>query len=635
MGYLSVGNLEKSFGTQAVLSSVSFEIQENDRVGLIGSNGSGKTTLFRLIAGEMTPDTGTISRAGKTVLGYMEQHVCRDLDRSALDEVLTVFSPLIAQERELEEIGRILRGGAKNNLDALVERQTALNDRFIADGGLTFRSRTRSALLGLGFAEGQTAVPVGNLSGGQRAKLQLAKLLLSDANLMLLDEPTNHLDLASVEWLEEFLRSSKAAFIVISHDRFFLDRVTNRTFELRNHRLTLYKGNYTSYLEQKDHDELSLRRAYENTKKEIGRLEGIVEQQRRWNREKNIKTAESKQKMIDRLERTLVKPDAEENTLSFRFGTDIRSGNDVLTAKDLALSFGENHLFRNVSFDIHRGDRIFLIGPNGCGKTSLFKVLLGQISPDRGYLRAGTGVKIGYYDQLQTDLRPEKRVIDEIWDYYPQMTETQVRGALAVFLFQGDDVFKQVSALSGGERARILLLRLMLSRNNFLLLDEPTNHLDIPSCEALEAALKDYKGTLFIISHDRYFINKTASHIYALNPDGVEDCGESYSDYLDRIRVEQSNSSSRKETRVENDYLARKKQEAALRKQKSAILRLEQQISQNEQKIAGLQEELSDPVAASDYQTTMDLTQKIDELKAENETLFDEWGRLSQNQEEA
>ncbi len=631
MGYLSVGNLGKSFGTQTVLSGVSFEIQENDRIGLVGSNGSGKTTLLKLITGDLSPDMGTISLAGKTTLGYMEQHVCRDLDRSALDEVMTVFSRLIEQERELEEIGRALRKGTAQNIDALVERQTILNDRFLADGGLTFRSRARSALSGLGFSEEQTATPVGKLSGGQRAKLQLAKLLLSGANLMLLDEPTNHLDLISVEWLEEFLSSSKAAYLVISHDRYFLDRVTNRTFDLKDHRLSLYKGNYTAFLEQKSQNDLTLERKYENTKKEIVRLEGIVEQQHRWNREKNIKTAENKQKMINRLEQTLVKPDAKENTLHFHFGTDVRSGNDVLTADGLALSFDKISLFQNVSFEIHRGDRVFLVGSNGCGKTSLLKILLSRLSADRGFVRFGTGVKPGYYDQLQTGLRPEKQVIDEIWDYYPQMTETQIRSALAVFLFQGDSVFKQVSMLSGGERARILLLRLMLSRDNFLLLDEPTNHLDLPSCEALETALEDYDGTLLVVSHDRYFINKIASRVYALKPNGIEDCGKNYEEYLERVKAKRASPSSH-EVHAENDYKKRKKQEAALRKQKSAILRTEQKIDQNEKEIANMEKQFSNPSTASDYQAAMDLTEKINALKTENDQLMEKWSDLCQQQ---
>lgn len=636
MGYLSVGGLEKSFGTQKVLGNVSFEIQESDRVGLIGSNGSGKTTLFRLLTGELSPDAGIISFAGKATLGYMEQHVCRDLERSALEEVLTVFSNLMSQEKELDEIGRILREGKAENVDLMIERQASLNDTFIAEGGLTFRSRSRSALLGLGFAEEQITTQVGKLSGGQRAKLQLAKLLLSKANLMLLDEPTNHLDLAAVEWLEEFLRSSNSAYLVISHDRYFLDRVSNRTFELKNQKMSLYKGNYTSYLAQKETNDLTVERQYENTKKEIDRLEGIVAQQRRWNREKNIKTAESKQKVIDRLQKDLVKPETAQEALHFHFGVNVRSGNDVLSVQDLSLAFGEHQLFQNVSFEIHRGDRAFLIGPNGCGKTSLFKVLLGQISPNHGLIRAGTGVKIGYYDQLQTGLRPEKRVIDEIWDFYPHMTETEVRSALAVFLFQGEEVFKQVSALSGGERAKILLLRLMLARDNFLLLDEPTNHLDLPSCEALEDALEGYEGTLLIVSHDRYFINKIANRIYSLQSDGVVDYGESYEEYLDKMKVkrEQQKESDQKSP-SENEYKKKKKRDAALRKERALILRLEKQIDTNEQEISRLEGELSLPETASDYQAAMELTEKINTMRAENEELFEEWSELSQNQEKA
>lgn len=634
MGLLGVGNLEKSFGMRTVLSGVSFEIQENDRVGLVGANGCGKTTLFRLLTGELSPDAGVISKAGKTKLGYMEQHVCRDLGRSAFDEVLTVFSALLSQERELEEIEKKLRNASGKELDSLVERQAALNDRYVRDGGLTFRSRSRSALLGLGFSEEQIETPVGRLSGGQRAKLQLAKLLLGGANLLLLDEPTNHLDLRAVEWLEDFLRSTASAFLVISHDRYFLDRITNRTFELRNCRLSVYKGNYSSYLEQKEDSELAVRRKYENTKKEIGRLEGIVEQQRRWNREKNIRTAESKQKTIDRLEQTLVRPEAEKDALRFRFGIRTRSGNDVLAVKNLSLSFGGTALFRNVSFEIRRGDRAFLIGPNGCGKTSLLKVLLGRLRPDGGSVRIGTGVGIGYYDQLQTGLRPEKRVIDEIWDHYPAMTETQIRSALAVFLFRGDEVFKEVSALSGGERARLLLLRLMLSRDNFLLLDEPTNHLDLPSCEALEDALADYEGTLLVVSHDRYFINKIADRIYALEPGGLLDCGGSCDENAEGAKAP-SVSGARKSTAAGNDYKRRKERRAEARKEKSAILKLEEKIDRNERTISELEGRLGDPAVASDYQAAMDLSGQIEALKRENEALFDRWSVLAAEYGEA
>lgn len=637
MGLLNVGNLEKSFGTQIILSGVSFEIEENDRIGLVGSNGSGKTTLLKLLTGNLRLDSGTVSVAGKTKLGYMEQHVCRDLERSAFDEVLTAFSPLLEQERELEEIDRALSVTTSDGkqTDALVERQTALNDRYVSDGGLTFRSRSHSALLGLGFTEEQIKTPVGCLSGGQRAKLQLAKLLLGKANLLLLDEPTNHLDLDSVEWLEDFLRSSSAAYVVISHDRYFLDRVTNRTFELKNHRLNLYKGNYSSYLDQKENRDIAAKRQYENTQKEIGRLEGIVEQQRRWNQERNYKTIANKQKMIGRLESTLERPDAPEKLMRFGFGIRTQSGNDVLSAENLALSYGEKPLFQNVSLQIHRGERVFLLGPNGCGKTSLFKVLLGILSPDRGLFRMGTGVETGYYDQLQTGLCPEKQVIDEIWDYYPRMTETEVRSALAVFLFQGDDVFKQVSALSGGERARVLLLRLMLSRDNFLLLDEPTNHLDIPACEALESALNDYEGTLLIISHDRYFISKIADRIYSLGPEGMTACGESYGEYLEKRQSEKAASAPASFSHTENSYKLRKQREAAERKEKSAIQKLEGRISDHEKEIGELEARLASPEIATDYQAAMEITEQMEELKQQNEALLEKWSILSQKYESA
>ncbi len=632
MGLLSAGNLTKAFGTDVIFTGASFEIQENDHVGLVGINGSGKTTLFKMLTGEMQPDGGDVFKANSTVLGYMEQHVCHDLQRSAYSEVLTVFGDLLELEKQLEELNLQLQTKPKN-IDELIEKQAVMNDRFVAQGGLTCRSRARSALLGLGFDDEQMGMPIEVLSGGQKAKLQLAKMLLCGANLLLLDEPTNHLDISSVEWLEDFLRSYNGAYLVISHDRYFLDRITNRTFELENHRLTLYKGNYSSYLSQKSENDLTAQRKYDNTRKEIKRIEGIVAQQRQWNREKNIKTAESKMKMINRLESTLEKPDSKPDSIDFDFGINQRGGNDVLAVEKLALQFDEKKLFQNVNMEIHRGERIFLIGPNGCGKTSLLKTLLTINTPTAGDFRFGAGIDVGYYDQIQAGLHPEKTVIDEIWDSYPKMTQTEVRNALAVFLFQGEDVFKSVSALSGGERARILLLRLMLSRDNFLLLDEPTNHLDIGSCEALESALQSYEGTLLIVSHDRYLINKIADRIYYLDQNGATEYIGNYDDYLEKSRNTLAEAVQNQPVKV-NEYKLQKERDAAIRKEKAELRRTETRIEEIEKETAELENELLSPEVASNYEAAMEISEKIERLRQENDELFQRWSTLAQKFEE-
>ena len=634
MAILTVNNITQSFGEETVLRGVTFELQKGERVGLVGVNGSGKTTLFKVLTGEYTPDTGSVVFGKDTVLGYMEQHVCRDLEKTAFDEVMTVFSPLLQMERELEEVSaRLSAHPGEEETQGLILRQTELNDRFVDGGGLTCRSRARSALLGLGFLEEQLQNPVGVLSGGQKAKLQLAKMLLSGANLLLLDEPTNHLDIPSVEWLEDFLKNYGGAYIVISHDRYFLDKVTGRTLEMEGKTVASYKGSYSRYLDLKAEKRLAMERVYENTQREIKRIEGIIEQQRRWNQERNYVTIASKQKQIDRLEATLEKPEEDPESIRFQFKASRRSGDEVLTAEDVSLSFDGPKLFDHVNLEIRRGEKVFLIGPNGCGKTSLFKILLGQYQPDGGLVKLGTGVDLGYYEQSQMSLHDEKTVIDEIWDLHPRMTQTEVRSALAVFLFKGEDVFKPVGALSGGERARVLLLKLMLSKANFLLLDEPTNHLDIGSCQALEDALQGYDGTLFVVSHDRYLINKLADRLYVLGKDGAKLYPGNYDYYLEK-RQEEMEAAPREEAAPKvNLYKLRKERESELRKKRTALTRVEGQIEENDRERAALAEKLEQPEIAADYQAVTQTSQEIAALEAQGEALLQQWTQLSEELE--
>ena len=635
MAILTVNNIQQSFGEEVILQNVTFEMQKGERVGLVGVNGSGKTTLFKVLTGEYTPDTGSVVFGKDTVLGYMEQHVCRDFHKTAFEEVMTVFAPLLRMERELEDLNTLLSahpGG--EDLERLILRQTDLNDRFVDAGGLTCRSRARSALMGLGFSEDQLENRVGVLSGGQKAKLQLAKMLLGGANLLLLDEPTNHLDIQAVEWLEDFLKNYNGAYIVISHDRYFLDKVTQRTLEMEGKSVTSYKGNYSRYLELRAEHRLAMQRVYESTQKEITRIEGIIEQQRRWNQERNYVTIASKQKQIDRLEATLEKPEAEPESIRFQFKASRRGGNDVLTAQDLSLSFGGPPLFEHVNLEIKHQEKVFLIGPNGCGKTSLFKILLGQYTPDSGSVRLGSAIDVGYYEQSQLSLHDEKTVMDEIWDLHPQMTQTVVRSALAVFLFKGEDVFKPVGALSGGERARVLLLKLMLSKANFLLLDEPTNHLDIGSCEALEDALSGYDGTLFVVSHDRYLINKLADKVYVLGKDGAKLYLGNYDSYLEqREKEQQAVEEERPEPKV-NLYKLRKERESNLRRRRTALSRLESQIEENDRKVKALEEQLADPDFAADYESVTKASQEIAQLHQASEELLMEWTQLSEELEQ-
>lgn len=634
MAILTVNNIKKMFGTDVIIQDITFEVQKGDRIGLVGINGSGKTTLFKVLNGEYTADEGTFTPARETSIGYMEQHVCRDMEKPAFDEVMTVFAPLLKMEAEIEVLTTKI-SEMPENLNELIEKQAELNDRFIADGGLTCRNRAKSTLIGLGFAPEQIYAPIGVLSGGQKAKIQLAKMLLGESNLLLLDEPTNHLDIPSVEWLEDFLKNYNGSYIVISHDRYFLDAVTNRTFEIENTHLTEYKGNYTKYLQLKEENRLAMQRVYDNTQREIKRIEGIIEQQKRFNQERNYVTIASKQKSIDRLQATLEKPEDDPDTIKFQFKASQRGGNDVLEAEELALSFGDHRLFKNVNLDIKRGEKVFLIGPNGCGKTSLLKVLLHIYKQTFGDFRFGANIDIGYYDQAQGNLDESKTVIDEIWDLHPYMTQTQVRSALAVFLFKGEDVYKPVKGLSGGERARVLLLKLMLSKANLLILDEPTNHLDIGSCEALENALLGYDGTLFVVSHDRYLINKLADKIYYLTPSGTTLYLGNYDAYLE-ARQKQEAAKAAAEAENENAvpkantvYKQKKERASEIRKRRAALSKCEREIEAAEAEIDTLNELLSNPETASDYEKMMEITNKITEQKALADSLMNDWTELT------
>lgn len=628
---LSGNDISVSFGGETLFHDVNFRLEENGRAGLVGVNGCGKTTLMHVINGRQEAETGGISKAAGIKLGCMEQYVIRDDNITLYDEVLEIFRPLIDSENELADIAVAIDTG--DHSEQTLSRQMQLQERFEREGGLTYKSMTCSALVGLGFSEDDFNKPISVMSGGQKSKAQLAKLLLSGSNILLLDEPTNHLDITACEWLEKFLTEYKGAYIVISHDRYFLDKVTDTTFEMENRTLREYKGNYTRYLELKAEAREAQQRVYDRTVKEINRIEGIVEQQKRWGQEHNFITAASKQKQADRLKETLEKPEDLPEAIKFTFRAKEGGANDVLIAKDLSKSFDGTVVFTNAELDIKKNTTTFILGENGCGKTTLLKILTGEYQADSGEYKYGNNIQFGYYDQAQTDLDPSKTVIDEVWDRYPGMTQTQVRSALAQFLFKGDDVFKNVGKLSGGEKARVSLLKLMLSKANMLLLDEPTNHLDIHSREALENALASYGGTLLIVSHDRYLINKLADRIVWLGKTGTVNIDGNYDRY---IELKEAKAQSEQAVQVKpaegkkNDYKERKERESTLRKLSGALKRCEQAIDEIGLKTAELAQQMSQPEIATDYEKTSALAQEIEALKEKEEALTAEWMELSE-----
>ena len=631
MPSLSVRNLEVTFVDRTLFRGVSFDVEARDKMGFIGANGVGKTTLFRVLSGELSPTSGTVAFEKNTRVGYMEQHSCKNPEVSVFDELVSVFGYLMDIERETAEVTAAIENKS-GDLSTLVERQTALIEEYENRGGLTYKSRTRSALIGLGFSEKDFDMQVGSLSGGQRSKLCLAKLLLSESNFLLLDEPTNHLDIKSVGWLEDFLRDFKGAMIIISHDRYFLDNVTNKTVELEHQKAMCYKGAYSEFVKKKQAYNESLKNKYENDIKEIKRIEGIVEQQKRWGRERNFITAASRQKEADRIKAQLVAPDSELETMRIRFEPKFESGNDVLICRNIEKAFGEKQLFTDVNIHIRKGERVFILGENGCGKTTLFKILTGKIPQDRGEFEYGANVMPGYFDQMQQNLDLSKTAIDEVWDRFPNLTQTEVRSALAAFLFKGDDVFKPLSKMSGGERARVSLLKLMLQGSNFLLLDEPTNHLDAASREELENTLLDYGGTLLIISHDRYFINKLADRVLALDKNGVKEYLGNYDYYFEHVKNEnqaETSTEQKPKQKPQNEYFLNKQRASKERKRQTKLKKTEAEIERLDGEIERVSALLATEEVASDYERLIELTNELEQLNSEQEKQYEIWEELS------
>ncbi len=633
MARLAAQRISKYFGERTLFADLSFEIGDGDKIGLVGDNGCGKTTLLRILMGEESADGGEVVKYRDTVIGYMEQHTCREQSRTLWDEVESVFAPVMAMERELGELNAAIGGGEPTA--AQLDRQHRLREQFEAAGGLYYKSRVRATLLGLGFPESAFSTPVGVLSGGQRSKAAMGRLLLAQTNLLLLDEPTNHLDIPSVEWLEEYLRGYNGAVVVISHDRYFLDRVTTRTMELKNGRLYVTDGSYSVHKERREKDREIEEKHYKTAMQEIRRIEENITLLKQWNREKSIRAAESREKRVERLKQDLVAPEEENKTIRFAFTAAQTSGNEVLTAGGLRMGFDGDELFRDASMQLFRGERVFLLGPNGCGKTTLLKIIADRLAPLAGFVRLGAKVTVGYYDQVQQGLDVHKTALQELWDAYPRKTETEIRSAMAAFLFRGDDVYKTIGVMSGGERARLLLLKLMLAGDNLLLLDEPTNHLDIASREALEEALADYDGTILAVSHDRYFINRMASRVVQFTPDGLLPGGNNYDAYT-AAREQAAAAKPKVEEKPprENDYKRRKERESTIRRLQTAVRRAEERVGELEAEIDELDAALNDPAVAADYTRLTELTERLTECNCLLEETMTQWEQSQQQLDE-
>ena len=616
---IAVDNVSLSYGTDIILDNISFSLNDGDKLGIVGVNGAGKSSLLSIIMGNITENEGSVYISkGKTV-GFLAQNAEYSSDKSVYEAVLEVFSELTAMENELSRLETLSLNGDETAGVRFLE----LNEKFLSLGGAQYKSRAKGILISLGFDENMINMPVTSLSGGQKTRVSLAALLLKEPDIIILDEPTNHLDIGSIVWLEKYLVSCKKTIITVSHDRYFLCTVTNKTFEIENHKGKMYNGNYDKYIEQKKADRKILEHQYKSQQKEIARIEAYIEQQRRWNRERNIIAAESRQKQLDKMERIdAPAPDPENIRISFTKSEE--SGYDVLSVRRLSKSFGSKKIFENLSFELKKRDNMIIIGSNGCGKSTLLKILCGKLNADSGVFDFGYNVTVGYYDQENQNLTPENTVLDELWNSYPTKGMTEVRNALALFLFKGDDIEKKICNLSGGEKARITFAKLMLSKFNLLFLDEPTNHLDIMSREVLEDALEKFDGTIVAVSHDRYFIKKLATRILSFTDSGVIDYIGSYEEYLsyaERLTPERESSSSVSQSSSKNEREKAKKDLSDKRRIERKIKSSKEELEKAEKRIAEITEE--EAAYSTDHIKLTELYNEREELESKMLTLME------------
>ena len=637
---LACKDISKSYGTDVILEKISFNLEEKEKAAIVGVNGAGKTTLFKIITDTISYDGGQLYIPKGTTIGYLEQNIDIRSEKTIHEEMLSVFESVFKTEEKLREMELEMPNVPQKEYNSFMEQYSRLQHEFEESDGYSYQSRINGVLKGLGFTEEEYSQKVCTLSGGQKTRVFLGKLLLMKPDLLLLDEPTNHLDIESIQWLEDFLKGYTGSVLIISHDRYFLDKTVTKIIEIENRCSTVYNGNYSFFISQKEVIRAAQLKQYADQQKEIKHQEEVIKTLRQFNREKSIKRAESREKALNKMEK-IEKPENLPEKMHFRLTPRIQSGNDVLSVDSLSMAFDSNKLFSNVTFEIKRGEKVAIIGPNGIGKSTLFKIILGELAPKSGKTTLGVNVYPGYYDQEHHELDDRNTIFDEIHNAYPNMTNGEIRSVLAAFVFTNDDVFKTIGTLSGGEKGRVSLAKIMLSKSNFLILDEPTNHLDMYSKEILENAINSYEGTVLYISHDRYFIDKTAERVIELSKDGVTQYLGNYSYYMEKKAererlaaanaADMSTSQSIKETAVSDskaDWLMQKEEQAKARKKANEIKKVEDEIEKTEARIAELDELLFTPEVNADTEKLKTLFDEKTVLETKLEDLYEKWEEI-------